>query len=794
MPRPAPVPAPRVSPASPPARRWLPAVLAVLAALVLALPALALPARALAAAPGPDGTAAAGPVVLVGTGGLRWSDVSADATPVLAGLAGEGAVGTVAVRSVFTAACPGDGWLGLSAGRRATDFDGTSAEHVRAACAPLSDPVPDPVTADGPADATADGAPAPAQQPDAERYRAIAAAGTFGASPGLLGDALRGGGASTLALGPGAAIALAGRDGSVPAYAGPTGPTADGWEPAELAERVREAVAGGTDLLVVDAGAVRDPADLPAEEEPPAASRAEQVAAVEARVAAVREALTAAGADPATGASTLLVASLADAGRTAHLQYAGAVGAAPVGGDLYDGLLESRSTRQTGIVQTTDLTPTLLALALGGDHGTPGLVGAPVGSTEAGTSAAERVEKVRDLDLAAQAVQPLVQPFYTGWVLSQVVLYAVATFALRRSWGGPRGRRRVLAWLRALAVVYGAVPASTFLANTLPWWRAEGSHLLAVTGACALHVALITALALLGPWRRSPLGPLGVVGAVTAGVLTVDVLTGSRLITSSLNGLQPVVAGRFYGLGNAQFALFATGTLLALVAVADALVRRGRRRAAVVVVAVVGAAAVWVNGVPGADFGGPPASVPAFGLLALYVAGVRITWRRVLLLLAGTVVVITSIALVDWLRPVDDQTHLGRFVQTVLDGGAWQVVERKALQNWRILVGSWLTLVLPFAAAFTAFVLARPGAVGVSALQRAYDRHPVLKPGMVCLGVLLVIGFAVNDSGTAIPAVGLMLALPLLTAACTQVLALAERPAPGAPEAATASASPAPRP
>ncbi|WP_369070378.1 hypothetical protein [Kineococcus terrestris] len=776
MPRPAPVPAPRVSPASPATRRWLPAVLAVLAALALALPALVLPARALAATPGPDaaGGAAAGPVVLVGTGGLRWSDVSADATPVLAGLAGEGAVGTVAVRSVFTAACPGDGWLGLSAGRRATDFDGTSAEHVRAACAPL--PVP--------ADAPADGAPGPAQQPDAERFRAIAAAGTFGASPGLLGDALADGGATTLALGPGAAIALAGRDGSVPAYAGPSG---DAWEPAELAERVREAVDAGTDLLVVDAGAVRDPADLPAEEEPSAASRAEQVAAVEARVAAVREALAGAGADPATGASTLLVTSLADAGRTAHLQYAGAVGAAPVGGDVYDGLLGSRSTRQTGIVQTTDLTPTLLALVLGGDHGTPGLVGAPVGSTEAGASAAERVEKVRDLDLAAQAVQPLVQPFYTGWVLSQVVLYALATVALRRSWGGPRGRRRVLAWLRALAVVYGAVPASTFLANTLPWWRAEGSHLLAVTGACALYVTLITALALLGPWRRSPLGPLGVVGAVTAGVLTVDVLTGSRLITSSLNGLQPVVAGRFYGLGNAQFALFATGTLLAVVAVADALVRRGRRRAAVAVVAVVGAAAVWVNGVPGADFGGPPASVPAFGLLALHVAGVRITWRRVLLLLAGTVVVITSIALVDWLRPVDDQTHLGRFVQTVLDGGAWQVVERKALQNWRILIGSWLTLVLPFAAAFTAFVLARPGAVGVSALQRAYDRHPVLKPGTACLGVLLVIGFAVNDSGTAIPAVGLMLALPLLTAACTQVLALEERPAPSRPSEPTPS-------
>ena len=64
----------------------------------------------------------------------------------------------------------------------------------------------------------------------------------------------------------------------------------------------------------------------------------------------------------------------------------------------------------------------------------------------------------------------------------------------------------------------------------------------------------------------------------------------------------------------------------------------------------------------------------------------------------------------------------------------------------------------------------RPKVLGVSALQRAYDRHPVLKPGLACLLVLLVIGFAVNDSGAAVPAVGAMLAVPLIIACCTRVL------------------------
>jgi len=735
------------------------ALLAALAVVLLGLGAVLLPAGPARAATAEQG---GHPLVLVGTGGVRWDDVSTTATPALAGMAADGAIGTVAVRSVFTAACPGDGWLAVSAGRRATDFPGTAQQHVTAACARIA-PVADGV------------------QPGTAGYRRLAAAGTYGATPGLLGRALADGGVRTAALGPGAGVALAQPDGRV---AGTALEPADdeSWDPVALGAAVTAQLAAGARVVVVDAGAVRDPADRPADEAAPAASRAAQVALVDARVAAVRAAVAAAADDP-----TLIVASIADAGRTAHLQFAAATGPAP-GGGRYEGLLGSRSTRQTGIVQTTDLAPTVLALALGSDAATAGLVGSPVTATDAGASVADRVEKVRDLDLAAQAIQPLVPPFVVGWVLSQIVLFVGATVALRRAWGGTHVRPRVLAWLRRVAVLFGAVPASTYLANTIPWWRAgsgEGAQLAAVTASVALFVVVLTALALLGPCRRHPLGPMAFVGTATALVLAVDVATGSRLVTSSLIGLQPVVAGRFYGLGNPQFALFAVGTLLLTVAVADRLLATGRRRLAVASVVVLGLAATAVDGVLGSDFGGPPAIIPAFGLLALLVAGVRVTWQRVLLIVAGTVLAIALIAVADWLRPTDDQTHLGRFVTTLLDGGAWQVVQRKASQNLRILVGSWFTVVLPFAAAFIGWVLMRPSALGVSALQRTYERHPVLRSGAVALLVLLGIGFVVNDSGTAVPAAGAMLAVPLLLAACTRVLET-----PGDPAATTPPPAP----
>src|SRR5690606_4419271 len=43
---------------------------------------------------------------------------------------------------------------------------------------------------------------------------------------------------------------------------------------------------------------------------------------------------------------------------------------------------------------------------------------------------------------------------------------------------------------------------------------------------------------------------------------------------------------------------------------------------------------------------------------------------------------------------------------------------------------------------------------------------PMLGPGLVALAVCAGIGFAVNDSGIAIPAIGVAVAVPLLLASC----------------------------
>jgi hypothetical protein len=666
-----------------------------------------------------------GPVVLIGTGGVRWSATGAR-TPHLRALLNDGAVGVMSVRSVRRSTCPIDGWLAVSAGARAADEAG---------------PCRIPTFTSAPAAGT------PASVARWDVYLRLADAAPEGAHPGLLGDTLAAASVGTTAVGPGAGIAVADAEGRVPAAwpglpARPDGSVDPSAPSGELTRQVTDALARRPGLLVVDVGAVRARADV-----------AEQLGAVDDRIGAVLAVLP-------TDA-TVLVASLADAGGQARLQLVAAHGPSP--GGTFAGYLRSGSTRQDGLAQSTDVLPTLTdALGLP----TPqGAIGSPLTSVTPASTAAQRERRLADLATPAETIDPIVASFFVVVLVVQFLLY-VGTLVLRtRRRAAGRPTAALDKATAAAAIGFALVPAGSFLANLWPWWRA-GRPVLALAVATLAAVLVLAAVALLGPWRRHISGPAGIAGALTALVLTADVATGSHLSLTALIGGQPLVGGRYYGFSNPGFALFATGVLFAAVAVADPLLLAGRPRAAAVAVAALGGAATAVDVLPGlgSDFGGPPALVPAFAYLALRVGGVRISRRRAVAVLVATVGVMTAVAVGDWLRPPESRTHLGRFVQTVLDGGGWDMVSRKAAQNLGIVTSAPIQLLLPFIAVAIGVVLARPRRWRLEPLAVAYERSPALRPALGALAVLLVLGFAVNDSGAAIPPVAGMLALPLLLA------------------------------
>ncbi|MGN6781751.1 MAG: hypothetical protein ACTHJH_09645, partial [Marmoricola sp.] len=215
--------------------------------------------------------------------------------------------------------------------------------------------------------------------------------------------------------------------------------------------------------------------------------------------------------------------------------------------------------------------------------------------------------------------------------------------------------------------------------------------------------------------------------------------------------------------GNVGFALYATAGLLLATLLAVPLVRTGRRRASAAVVVVVGVLVVGVDGFPswGADGGGPLALVPAFGYLAARAAGARLTARRWALIAAAALVVVAGFAVVDYLRPPAERTHIGIFVDQFLSTHQLAGLQRIFSENWTMLTSSWIDLAVVPLIALMVLLLMRPGIVA-RPLRRALTPAPLVGDGLVAIAACWLVGFAVNDSGTAIPPTGLLLLAPLL--------------------------------
>jgi hypothetical protein len=683
-------------------------------------------------------------VVLAGVAGLAWEDVTPEDMPTLHEMAGTDAVAALTARTIRSRTCSVDGWLTVSSGRRSTDLidsdgDGTADRYCRPAPTPVRDD-------DG-------GATVPGWQTYVEEQESHA----YNPTLGLVGDRLAERGICATAVGPGAALALADTSGQVASY---------GPNPAE----VDHAVMSECPVTVVDLGAMPPPARAGSDE-------GEREVALEQRrqVASGIDDLLAAMRDELPENTALLVVGVSDSGPTAiplhndpsriassALRVAVASGPTPDGGEYGPRWLTSASTRWSGIVQITDVASTLLDYA-GFDEPTQGSVGRPWRT--AGTHPADAAETVAHLlstNTAAQIYRTQSGPFFQFLGIVQVVAFglALAVIVLR-----PSARPALLRAVYVGALAIASFPVASYLANLAPWARSDHPALYLWSIIVVISAALTTA-AVTGPWRRRIYGPAGFLGAVTAGVMAVDVSTGSNLQQLSLLGLSPVVAGRFYGLGNIPFAIFIAACLVAAAALAQLMIDRGiSRRTAGFVTAIIGLVATIVTGAPqaGADVGGILAAIPGFAVLVIGVLGTRLTILKLVGAGIAALAVFLLIAWLDWLRPAGARTHFGGFFDDLASGEALTVIWRKMGASFgtlsRLPYYAWT---VPIAYAAILWLTSRSGAAGMKA---AVARWPIMIY-LVWSGLTAgAAGFAANDSGIIIPALLLTAGIPLVVSA-----------------------------
>jgi hypothetical protein len=212
--------------------------------------------------------------------------------------------------------------------------------------------------------------------------------------------------------------------------------------------------------------------------------------------------------------------------------------------------------------------------------------------------------------------------------------------------------------------------------------------------------------------------------------------------------------------------------------------RIGRRRGALAAVALLGVVFV-VDGTPfwGADVGGVLSILPAYGVTAYLLLGLRVRLRTALLCVAAAVVALLAFGALDLTRPSDQRTHLGRLFETAGERG-WSgvstIILRKIDQNLSVFFGSQWLIVVVIVLGFLAYLVARHR----ERLLEIVRRVPEMRAAFIGFAILTVLGFALNDSGIAIP--GMMLAV--LNATIITLFVTLRSPAPPPVETAPAVA------
>ncbi len=733
------------------------------------------------------------PVVVIMTGGLRWDTFDPAQTPAIASLAASGIMANMVPVISRGASCPLDSWLALSAGRQTAPVA-------------LSRPwmcgqqwvLPDRKLARW------------------GEYQTTISASQSAAQLGTVAQILADSGVTSQPIGAGAAHVLANSEGVVPGnYL--LAPRSD----EALAERVAQA-ARQYDVTFVDAY----PVDYSAITrwivsrlglQSPEREKQESDAAADLnanRVEAVVSALPA-------GTRVLLV-SLTDVDSVRSMQV---VIAADVAGDsvaaaggtsgpdeaagsrLMPSIGYSDSVRQPGVVQLSDLPPTLFSWL--GIQDAPGVSGTPMVThdellqtcTVTDDCFSARLDDLSDRATHASAMRMTRGEFIqyltraaVGYFLLSLVLLARRPYRYLASW--PR-LRTVWIWV---GVTLAAVPVSSLLMNALPWWNTSFAKLALIGGSWLVAAGLACAAMAARRWHIA--APLLIISALTALVFLTDAATGSRLMADSPVGFNLLNAARFYGVGNEAFALLATGTLTVLAFVGVWLRDRtfGRIRgrwAAVFVVSLLGLWVAAIDALPskGADFGGVLSFIPALLVLVLAVGRFRLSFARVAIIGVITVAVATTIAMIDWMRAPTARSHLGRFVQSIVDGELFEVIGRKLGTNLRLFTGSthrWVVLaaLLLVALALIHALRTRPAkpeqnrggwrGLPLTLIARQWgwmapcdgeersallERLPALKPALMANGTCIALAFGLNDSGIVLPGMAAILFVPLLQAA-----------------------------
>lgn len=415
------------------------------------------------------------------------------------------------------------------------------------------------------------------------------------------------------------------------------------------------------------------------------------------------------------------------------------------------GYASSATTRRQGVVTLVDIAPTILTS-----------LDVPIPKDMSDTLLDWRKKSISNASrenflvkmnnqaiVRDQSIKPVTNFLIVVFILS--VLIAMIAFTRSSKW------KRYAEFLALVCAMY---PTVTFIVQPASLVIGRSFGFIGVFLAISAFGALLAMLAA-KRWSYPPV--ILVIIILSLGVQIIDIIFGGYLQFNSFFGYSPVVAGRFAGFGNQSFAIVAITSVIIVAMVKELTTNNKRlnqkRINLFVLIFLVGI--LLIDGAPyfGSDVGGVLALTPTIFIVGFMLFEKKINLKALLLSAVVTFVAVTSFAFIDLARPVSKRTHLGRFAQSLKEGEAGIIIERKIFANLKILSGSVWSVIVLLSVLYILFLVLHKKQY----FQNANSVHPGFKYLVTPSIVVALLGMFLNDSGVAIPAMMFIFLVPTIT-------------------------------
>ncbi len=403
------------------------------------------------------------------------------------------------------------------------------------------------------------------------------------------------------------------------------------------------------------------------------------------------------------------------------------------GPNIKVGVLTSATTRRHGIVDNTDIAPTIISFM---DGKIPFyMTGRPMSGESQPGATRYLAEQLQQILIKAQTRVPAL----TNYVTATAIVLVLSLLILLL---GEKGVR-YLKLFQVMLLWTISIPLAMLLSTAFNY----------SFSATPILVTLAISIVLIGTstlFKSNYLYPILIISLFTCIALILDTISGANLMQRSLLGYCPIIGARFYGIGNEYMGVLIGSSIIGLALLFDVFNLRGRLSFAAIALLFVFVTVVIGYQAFGANVGGAIAAVVAFVVTFVGISQGRVSLKHFLIVMAIILLVLFGLALLDVFQK-GSYSHLGRTIILIQKGGfaeAAKIIQRKIAMNIKgTRYTVWTRILIASVVVFPTLFL-RP----IGAFAKINKEYPWFAAGQIGSALGAITAFLFNDTGAAVAA------------------------------------------